>query len=348
MHDRLVRRVVVTGHDGYVGAVLCAKLVQAGYDVVGVDTSYYGACIFGTPGQSVPAIRKDVRDVTADDLRGFDAVIHLAALPNDPRRALAPELTLAINHSATLQLASAARAAGIRRFLFASSCSLYGNCDREWVDEGSPVAPLTPYAESKLLAEAELLSLVDEGFAPVILRCATVYGISTKLRVDLVVNNLVGCGVTTGEVRILGDGTPWRPLIHVEDLAAAYVYLLKAPKRDVRGLVLNVGFDDQNYQVREIAEVVRRALPRAFVTCAGERDEDRRTYRVHFARFRDLADFPSGRWNLESGVRQLVGAYHAPGLTLEDFGGPKFKRLHQIRLLLDAGRLDQKLRWTQM
>lgn len=345
MNEEQGRRVMVTGHDGYVGAVLCPKLVEAGYDVVGLDTCYYEGCTFGVAGRKGPAIRKDVRDVTPDDLNGFDAVIHLAALSNDPVGALDPDLTLKINYAATIRLARAARAAGVRRFLFASSCSIYGMTGEDWVDEGSPLGPLTAYAQSKVRAEKELLTLGDERFAPVILRCATVYGISTKLRVDLVVNNLSGWGVTHGQVRILSDGTPWRPLVHVEDLARAYCSFLAAPQKEVLGLVVNVGFDEQNYQVREIAEAVRQAIPGVCVTYAGEGNRDSRSYRVRFARFQKFTGLKPC-WTLESGARQLVDAFRAAPLTREEFSGPKFTRLHHVRALLSAGRLDGELRWT--
>lgn len=342
-----MRRVLVTGHDGYVGAVLCPKLVQAGYDVVGLDTYYYEGCNFGPPRETAPSIRKDVRDITAEDVRGFDSVIHLAALSNDPVGAFAPALTLAINYSATTRLARMAREAGVRRFIFASSCSLYGKTDKDWVSEESGVSPLTAYAESKVRAEKELSGLGDEGFALVILRCATVYGVSPKLRVDLVVNNLAGWAVTHGEVRILSDGTPWRPLIHVEDLTNAYMYFLKAPEREVAGLILNVGFDNQNYQVWEIADAVQRAIPEARVTYARKGENDARSYRVRFSRFRDLTGLKPS-WDLEPGTTQLVEAYHAWGLTREELGGAKFTRLHQITALSAAGRLTPELRWVQV
>jgi nucleoside-diphosphate-sugar epimerase len=344
--SRPARRVLVTGHDGYIGAVLVPALCKAGYEVAGLDTCFYDDGLFGAAPPSIPTVRKDVRDLTRDDLRGVDAIVHLAALSNDPLGALSPALTLAINHEATVRLATEAREAGVRRFLFASSCSIYGASDAAWADEESPVAPLTAYAESKVKSEPEVVALADEDFVPTVLRCATVYGVSPRLRTDLVVNNLAAWAVTAGEIRIMSDGTPWRPLIHVEDLASAYVRFIELPASDLRGLTVNVGFDEQNYQVRDVAAAVRRAASGTEVVYAGTGEPDRRSYRVRFARFREVAAL-APQWDVERGAAQVVEAFRRHGFSRRDFDGPKFTRLRRLTALLESGRLDAELRWTR-
>ena len=337
-------KVFVTGSDGYVGCKLVDYLVQKGYIVRGLDTFYYEDCLFGEPGRAVPTARKDVRTLTLDDLRGYDAVIHLAALSNDPVGSLDPHLTMEINYLGSSRVAELAKAAGVRRFLYASSCSLYGKSSEDWVDETSPMAPLTAYAQSKVMTEGALQKLADRDFSPVILRCATVYGLSHKLRVDLVVNNLAAWGVTRNEVRILSDGTPWRPLIHVEDLARAYEYFLQAPLESVHNRAFNVGFDEQNYQVRTIAESVAEALPGVEVTFSPQPDKDARSYRVTFDKFLSLSGLQP-QWNLQSSVRNIVGEYQRQKLTWENFSGRKYVRLNQIRHLMASGLIDDRLLW---
>jgi nucleoside-diphosphate-sugar epimerase len=336
---------LVTGHDGYIGAVLVPHLLERGYEVVGLDTFYYGDCWLTQRRLPIRAFRKDVRDVEQGELRGFDAIIHLAALSNDPVGALAPDLTLDINYRASVRLAELAKQAGVRRFVYASSCSLYGKTPEEWVDETCPMAPLTAYAQSKVLTEEGLHKLADSHFSPIILRFATVYGISPKLRIDLVANNLAGWGVITGEIRILSDGTPWRPLIHVEDVAAAYEFSLRVPLEKVHNQTFNVGFNSHNYQVRDIAEQVAEVLPEAEVSFASEPDRDSRSYRVRFDRFQTLSGLKP-QWDLKSGVQQIVEAYQQVGLTQEALTGRKYVRLNQIKHLIEVGRLDAHLRWS--
>ena len=341
-----VKRVLVTGHDGYVGAVLVPQLVKKGYDVTGLDTFYYEDCWFGDSRVKIKSVRKDIRDIEVNDLKQFDAIIHLAALSNDPLGQLSAKVTLDIDYHATVRLAEFAKQAGVQRFLYASSCSLYGKSDKEWMDETSPMAPLTAYAESKVKAEQDLQKLSDSHFAPIILRCATIFGVSPKLRVDLVVNNLTAWGITTGKIRILSDGTPWRPLIHVEDLAAAYEFFLHVPVDTGQNQVFNIGFNTHNYKVRTIAELVTHILPGTEVVFSEKPDRDARSYRVRFDNFHSLFGLEP-QWDLEGGILQIVEAYRKHRLMQEDFFGRKYVRLNQIQYLMKAGRLDSELRWRK-
>lgn len=337
-------KVLVTGHDGYVGSALVPFLSGKGYEAAGLDIFYFGDCSFTEPDRPARVLRKDVRDLAPDDLQGFDAVVHLAALSNDPMGELDPGLTLDINCDASVRLARSAKEAGVRRFLFASSCSLYGKSAAEWVDEGSPTEPLTAYARSKVGAEEAIRELSGGGFSPVFLRFATVFGVSPKLRIDLVVNSLCAWGVAAGEIRVLSDGTPWRPLIHVEDAARAYEFFLRAPEEEVRGRTFNVGFNEQNAQVKEIAGRVAEALPGTEVRFAGRPEKDPRSYRVKFDRFRELSKIEP-EWDLKSGIRQLVDAYRRHSFSSRDVAGPKYVRLARLKRLLEEGRLDASLRW---
>jgi nucleoside-diphosphate-sugar epimerase len=339
-------RVLVTGHHGYLGAVTAPLLAAAGHAVVGLDTLYYDGCDLVDDAGAVETIRRDVRDVAARDLEGFDALVHLAGLSNDPLGDLDPGLTREINLDATLRLARAAKEAAVGKFVFASSCSMYGAASEgETVDEEAPLRPLTSYAESKARAEEALLALADRDFAPVFMRNATAYGVSPRMRVDLVLNNLVGWAHTTGAVRILSDGTPWRPLVHVEDISRATAAIIAAPADRVRGQAFNVGVDAENYQVRELAEIVRETVGECTVEYAGTGDPDPRSYRVDF---RKLARaFPELElvWTAAAGAREILDAYRAAGLSRADFEGDRYTRLKRLRLLLDRGVLDSELRW---
>lgn len=336
--------ILVTGHDGYIGSVLVPHLRKLGWHVVGLDTSYFEDCQFTPCHTAIPTLRKDVRDITEADLAGVTAVIHLAALSNDPVGALSPALTEAINYHGSVRLARAAKVAGVRRFLFASSCSLYGRGASDWMDESSPVDPLTAYAKSKVQTEMALRALADERFCPVILRFATVYGMAPKLRVDLVVNNLVGWGIVAGEIRLQSDGTPWRPLIHVQDVARAYAFFLEAPSAEVSGGIVNVGFESLNFRVRDIAGAVCDLLPGVSARVAASPDRDSRSYRVRFSRFQSLTGWTPAV-DLARGVRELADAYRSGMLTEDVFLGRKFIRLNQLRYLLTTGELDVELRW---
>ena len=340
-------KVLVTGHHGYIGSVTVPQLVRAGHDVVGLDTFFYEGCDLWPEGDAVEALRRDVRDVTAADLSGFDAIVHLAALSNDPLGDLDAELTREINFRSTLRLAEAAREAGVSRFVFASSCSMYGAADTGApVDESAPLAPLTAYAESKVLSEQALLGLADERFSPTFMRNATAFGASPRLRLDIVLNNLTAWAHTTGQVKILSDGTPWRPLVHVQDIARATAAILAAPRELVHGEAFNIGADRDNYQVRRLAEIVRDTVGDCEVEFAGSGDPDPRSYRVDFGKFaRAFPDF-AYEWDAERGAQELHDAYGRAGLTLEDFEGPRFVRLRRLNDLRGDGSLGADLRWA--
>jgi nucleoside-diphosphate-sugar epimerase len=341
-------RVLVTGHHGYIGSVTVPALVAAGHDVVGADTRFYEGCDLFEGFAPAEERWVDVRDLNAADLDGFDAIVHLAALSNDPLGDFAPELTAEINYGATLSLARAACEAGVERFVFASSCSMYGTQDADTpVDEDAPLQPLTAYAESKVRSERELAPLAADGFSPIFMRNATAYGASPRLRLDIVLNNLVGWAVTTGSVKIMSDGTPWRPLVHVQDIAGATAALLAAPRELVHGKAFNIGGGEENYQVRDLGEIVRETVAGCTVEYAGSGDPDPRSYRVDFGTF--ARTFPEFRfeWDARRGAAELLDAYRRSGLTFDDFEGDRFVRLRRLRLLLDGGRLDDRLRWQQ-
>jgi nucleoside-diphosphate-sugar epimerase len=340
-------RVLVTGHHGYIGSVLAPGLREASHDVVGLDTFYYRGCDFGDGSELKPALEVDLRDVRPTDLEGFDAVVHLAALSNDPLGDFNPSWTYGINRDATITLARAAKEAGVRRFVFASSCSMYGAADgNEALTEAAPLRPLTPYAESKVTAEEALTELAGDNFAPVSMRNATVYGVSPRLRLDIVLNNLVAWAHTTGAIRLQSDGSSWRPLVHVRDVARATLALLEAPEEIIRGKAFNIGSEQQNYRIRELAEIVHERLPQCEVTLAAGAAADPRSYRVDFSKFESA--FPECRfeWTAERGADELARAYEEAGLTFEDFQGHRYIRLGQLRRLLDAGALDTELRWN--
>jgi nucleoside-diphosphate-sugar epimerase len=341
-------RILLSGHHGYIGSVTGSFLQAAGHEVIGLDTLFYEGCDLMPDEESLPFLRLDVRDVQPEHLEGFDAVVHLAALSNDPLGDLSSELTSDINFAATIGLARAAKEAGVRRFVLSSSCSMYGASSTDaLVDEHAPLRPLTAYAESKVRSEVGLAELADDDFSPVFMRNATAYGVSSRLRVDLVLNNLVGWAYTTGEVRILSDGTPWRPLIHVEDIARATLAILDAPIELVHGEAFNVGASSENYQVRELAEIVGEALGGCLITYAGRGDPDPRSYRVDFGKF--ALAFPETRlrWTPRAGARELLDAYTSVGLTLEDFESHKYTRLTHLKRLLETKALDDELRWRR-
>jgi len=338
-------RVLITGHAGYIGTVLAPFFSSAGIDVVGLDTDLFEQCTFGHPPREFPALRKDLRDVDPRDLEGFDAVVHLAGLSNDPLGNLNPELTYDINCKASVRLARAAKESGVSRFIFSSSCSTYGAAGDKILDEDAEFNPVTPYGHSKVLVERKVSQLADSGFSPTFLRNATAYGVSPRLRFDLVLNNLVAWAFTTGRVFIKSDGTPWRPIVHIEDISRAFLAALQAPRDVVHNRAFNVGRTEENYQIRDLAEIVRRTVPGCAIEYAAEAGPDKRCYRADFGRItRELPSFQP-QWDARRGARELFEAYRRIGLRVEDFEGPRYKRIDHIQQLLAGGRLDASLRW---
>ncbi|UGT44508.1 SDR family oxidoreductase [Nocardia yamanashiensis] len=334
--------VLVTGHQGYLGTVMVPVLEAAGHRVTGLDSGFFAECVLGEAPPAPPALSVDLREVTAEQLAGFDAVVHLAALSNDPLGALAPRITYDINHHASVRLARLAKEAGVRRFLYASTCSVYGAAGDGLVTEDAPLRPLTPYAESKVRVEDDVAALADSGFVPVFLRNATAFGFSPRLRADIVLNNLVGYAVLTGEVKVLSDGTPWRPLVHAQDIARAFAVCLDAPAELISCRAYNVGTETNNLTVAEIARAVVNAVPDSTLVITGESGADPRSYRVDFARARTELGFEAA-WTIPAGAAELHREYTARGLTADGFF-QRFTRLAHLRSLQESGVLDDELR----
>lgn len=339
-------RVLVTGSHGYLGTVLTSRLIQSGFDVVGLDVGWFEDCEL-MPAPIVPWIQADIRDLEPSDLRGFDAVLHLAALSNDPLGNLNPELTLDINYRAAVRLARLCKEAGVERFVFSSSCSLYGSAGETPVNEESAMAPVTAYGQSKALVDREVSQLADDRFSPTFLRHATAYGLSPRLRLDLVVNELVALAMTTGRILLKSDGTPWRPLVHAEDIAQIFEVVLSVPRERVHNQAFNVGRSEENYRILQVAEIVRETVPGTRIEIASGAGPDLRCYRVDFSKLeRRLPEFKP-EWTVPRGAQQLLDAYRRYGLTESVIESSRFYRLGSLRSLRDQGRLSSDLRWLE-
>lgn len=339
-------RILVTGHKGYIGSVMVPMLVDAGHEVVGVDSDLFRACATGPPTQQVADLELDIRDVELGHLEGFEAVVHLAALSKDPLSDLIPEITDEINHVASVRLAKLAKGAGVQRFLFSSSCSVYGKAGVDLVDETSASEPATPYNISKALVEQEVRTIAGDDFSPTFLRNATAYGVSPRQDFDLVLNNLVGWAYTEGRVHIKSDGSPWRPVVHVEDISRAFLAVLAAPRHVVHNQTLNVGRSEENYRIRDLAEIVQEVVVGSTVEYSMGGSPAARSYRVDFSKIhRVLPEFKPA-WDARRGAEQLHAAYRSMSLVLDDFEGPRYKRVDHLKQLLSTGRVDSTLRWS--
>ncbi len=346
-------KILVTGHRGYIGSVLTPMLLERDHDVVGVDSDLFRACTFSGELTEIPSHTSDVRDLTWHDLaqetlRGVDAIIHLAGLSNDPLGDYRPELTNEINFEASVNLARLAKRAGVPRFLFASSCSNYGSAGDSFLGENSTFNPVTPYGTSKVSVEQAVAPMADDTFSPTFLRASTAYGLSPRIRFDLVVNNLTAWAFTTGEVHLKSDGSPWRPIVHVEDIARAYIAIVEADRDLVHNEAFNVGQTSENYQVREIAELVRDVVPGSRLGFSSSAQPDKRNYRVDCNYIARKLHAFKPQWTCRRGIEQLYDAYSSVGLTLDEFEGEKFMRIAHIKKLIREGELDQSLRRVKL
>lgn len=342
-------RVLVTGHNGYVGTVMVPLLVQTGHEVVGLDSNLYRGSTFGAENETrlIPAIEKDIRDIVPADVEGFEAIIHLAGLSNDPLGDLNPTLTYEINHQASVKLAEIAKSVGVERFIFSSSCSNYGAGGQDWLNEESPFNPITPYGRSKVMVEQDVAKLADDRFSPTFLRSATAYGVSPRLRFDLVLNNLVAWAFTSGLVYLKSDGTPWRPVVHIEDMSRAFVAVLHAPREKIHNEAFNVGRTDENYRISEIADIVAATVPNSRIEYAEGAGPDLRCYRVDCRKIAETLPEFQPQWTVQKGAQELYAAYQQVGLKQEEFEGPRYRRIHHIQWLMSNGRLDTSLRWQK-
>ncbi len=344
-------RVLVTGHKGYIGSIMVPMLQAKGYDVIGLDSDLFDGCVFGDESicnvvPSIPYLKKDIRDVEVSDLEGIDFVVHLCALSNDPLGNFNPDITYEINYEGSLKLAQLAKKAGVQRLVFSSSCSVYGASENGAVNETSKLNPVTPYGLSKIRAEKAISALADSQFSPVFMRSATAYGVSPMLRFDLVLNNLVAWAYTSKIILLKSAGTAWRPIVHIEDISRAFIAALNAPREIVHNQVFNVGRTEENYIVREIAEIVRETVPNSQIEYAKDAEPDARSYRVDFSKIASaLPDFKP-EWTARMGAKQLYEAYVKAGIVLEDFEGPRYRRITHLENSVSNGHLDKALRRT--
>lgn len=339
-------KVLLTGHKGYIGAVAVTVMQAAGHEVTGLDMGLYEGCDFGHAPQAIPELRKDLRDIERADLEGFDAVVHLAALSNDPLGNLDSQLTYDINYHASVKLAELAKQAGASRFVFASSCSTYGAAGDEFLDENASLNPVTPYGESKVYVERDVRKLADDDFSPTFMRNATAYGVSPRLRLDIVLNDLVASAYTTGKILIKSDGTPWRPIVHIQDIIGAMVAALEVPRERVHSQTFNVGRTEENYRISELAEIVAETVPDCQIEYAPGGGPDKRCYRVTCEKISRLLPEFRPQWTARKGAQELYDAYRAAGLTREDVESGRYTRLKIIDRLMKTEALDKTLHWT--